>query len=80
MLPVTSPVPAAACATLRTISCVAAPCSSTAAAIEVATVEISSIRAVIWPIALAAWPVEAWIVAIWPVISSVAFAVWPAVP
>ncbi len=37
MLPVTSLVPVEACATLRTISWVAAPCSSTAAAIEVAT-------------------------------------------
>ncbi|WP_204324023.1 hypothetical protein, partial [Stenotrophomonas maltophilia] len=56
-----SPVPAAAWLTFLTISCVAAPCSSTAAAIEAATPEISRIRAEIDPIAVTAWPVEPWI-------------------
>lgn len=51
MLPVTSSVPAAACETLRTISCVAVPCSSTAAAMRAATESISRIRAVIVPMA-----------------------------
>ena len=43
MLPVTSPVPAAAWATLRTISWVAAPYCPTAAAIEVAVALMSRI-------------------------------------
>ena len=51
MLLVTPPVPLAAWATLRTISCVAAPCFSTAAAMPVATPLISWMRAVIEPIA-----------------------------
>ncbi len=42
------------CATLRTISWVAAPCCSTAAAIDVATPSISRIRPVIPPIAVTA--------------------------
>ncbi len=78
MVPVTSPVPDAAWETLRTMACIAAPCSSTAAAIEVATSLICSICAVIPPIATAAWPLVSWIAAICPVISSVARAVWPA--
>ncbi|MCJ2091050.1 ImmA/IrrE family metallo-endopeptidase, partial [Methylobacterium sp. J-072] len=44
----------------RTISWVAAPCSSTPAAIEVATPLISRIRPVMPPIAVTAWLVEAW--------------------
>jgi len=61
MLPVTSLVPVAAWATLRTISCVAAPCSSTAAAMEVAVALISRMRPVIPPIEATARPVEPWI-------------------
>ncbi len=75
---VTSPVPVAAWATLRTISCVAAPCSSTAAAMAVATPLISRMRPPIESMARTAWPVEAWIRAIWVAMSSVARAVWPA--
>ena len=75
MLLVTSLVQVAAWATLRTISCVAAPCSSTAAAIEVATESISRMRAVIPPIAETAWPVTPWICPICWLISSVALAV-----
>ncbi len=41
---VTSPVPDAASETLRTISCVAAPCCCTAAAMDEATVLISWMR------------------------------------
>ncbi len=52
MLVVTSLVPVEACETLRTISCVAAPCCSTAAAIEVATLLISRMRPVMPPIAV----------------------------
>ena len=48
---VTSLVPADAWATLRTISWVAAPCSSTAVAIEAATPAISRMRVPIPPIA-----------------------------
>ena len=47
MFLVTSLVPLAASATLRTISWVAAPCSSTAAAIEAATPLISRMRTTI---------------------------------
>ena len=54
MLCVTSPVPIAAWLTLRPISCVAAPCSSTLAAIEVATPLISRIRPVMPVIAVTA--------------------------
>ena len=75
MVLVTSPVPCAAWPTFLTISCVAAPCCSTAAAMLVATPLISWIRAVMPPIAVTAWPVEVWICAIWPEISLVAFAV-----
>jgi membrane protein implicated in regulation of membrane protease activity len=60
---------------LRAISCVAAPCSSTAAAIELA---ISLTRLIVVPIAAIAWtelPVVDWIALICVVISSVALAV-----
>ena len=53
-LRVTSPVPAAASLTFRTISCVAAPCSSTAAAMEFATSLISRMRIVMPPMAVTA--------------------------
>ncbi len=75
MLPVTSCVPAEACATLRTISCVAAPCCSTAAAMEVVTPSISRIRLVMPPIAVTACAVTPCTSPIWRVISSVAVAV-----
>src|SRR5665213_1284389 len=68
-------VPCAACCTLREISWVAAPCSSTAAAM---VDEISAIRPLVRPISLIAAPepcVAAWMPVIcWP-ISPVAFAV-----
>jgi len=51
MLLATRIVPAAVCCTLRVISCVAAPCSSTALAIVVA---ISAMRAMVPPISLMA--------------------------
>ncbi len=73
---ITSSAPAAAWATLRTISCVAAFCSSTAAAIAVVTLLISRMRAPKPPIADTAWAVESWIRAICEEISSVALAVW----
>ena len=76
MFEVTSAVPVDACATLRTISCVAAPCSSTAAAIVAATPLISRMRPAIPPIAPTVCPVTPWICAIWWLISSVALAVW----
>ncbi len=49
----------AAWLTLRAISCVAAPCCSTAAAIEAATASISRMRAVMPWIEPTACPVEA---------------------
>lgn len=71
-LPVTSPVPIAAWATLRTIFWVAAPRSSTAAAIKLATSLISRIRSVIPVIDETSWPVEAQVYPIWLAISPVA--------
>jgi len=70
----TSWVPAAACSTFLAISCVAAPCSSTAEAMPEAT---SSISAMILPmpaIASTACWVEFWMAAICVPISSVP---WP---
>src|ERR1700722_12559741 len=71
-------VPEAACCTLRVISCVAAPCSSIAAAIVVA---ISEMRPMVPPISLMA-TTDSWvadcIAVIWLLISLVALAVWAA--
>ena len=75
---VTDSVPVAASATLRTISWVAAPCSSTAAAMELAMPLISRMRPAMPSMAWTAWPVEPWIWAIWAEISAVALAVWSA--
>jgi len=76
MLLVTWLVPDEACETLRTISCVAAPCSSTAAAMVVAMVLISRIRPVIAPMAVMARSVTPCTSPICPAISSVARPVW----
>src|SRR6202035_4042751 len=71
-------VPLAACSMLRAISRVAAPCSSTAAAMVEA---ISEVWAMVPPISLMA-ATESWVAvcmpAIWLPISSVALAVWAA--
>ena len=61
---------------LRAISAVAAFCCSTAEAMVVAIRLVSSIVVAIWRIAQTASSVACCIPAIWPVISSVAFAVW----
>ena len=80
MLVATSPVPVEACWTLRAISWVAAPCSSTAEAMVVEMPLISSIVFWIELIASTVPLVAPWIWLIrWP-ISSVAFAVWLARP
>lgn len=75
MLEATSWVPCAACWTLRDISCVAIPCSSTAAAMAE---EISEIRPIVPLISLIA-TTESWVAAcisaIWWLISPVALAV-----
>ena len=76
----TSPVPAAACCTLRAISRVAEPCSSTAAAIVVAIPLISRMVSLMPPMATTQSPVADWIAVTWPAISSVALAVWLASP
>src|SRR5258708_14295258 len=71
----TCEVPSAARCTFREISCVAAPCSSTADAM---VAEISDIRAMVAPISLIAVTeslVADWMSAICWLISSVAFAV-----
>ena len=60
---------------LLDISCVAAPCSSTAAAIVDAISSTVLIVLLIEAIALTASPVALWIAATWLPISSVAFAV-----
>ncbi|MGY2932345.1 hypothetical protein ACVWZ6_001947 [Bradyrhizobium sp. GM6.1] len=76
MLLETSLVPPAACWMLRAISRVAAPCSSTAAAIVVVTSLISPmIRPMPW-MAPTADVVTDCMLAIWLRISSVALAVW----
>ena len=74
MLELTCWVPCAACCTLREISCVAAPCSSTAEAI---VDEISDIRPMVSPISLIALTdscVAAWMPEICALISPVALA------
>ena len=76
MFSVTSLVPLAAWPTLRTISWVAEPCSSTAAAIEVVTWLISPIRPLMVRIAPTACSVEAWMRPICSSISWVARVVW----
>jgi hypothetical protein len=71
-------VPVAACCTLRAISWVAEPCSSTAAAMAAA---ISLISLIVFPIPRmesTASLVAVWICVIWRAMSSVAFAVWVA--
>jgi hypothetical protein len=71
-------VPCAACCTVREISCVAAPCSSTAAAM---VDEISDMRPMVSPISLIAetepW-IAFWMPAICWLMSPVALAVWSA--
>ena len=69
-------VPCAARLALREISCVAAPCSSTALAMAVVTFSISCIDAATWRTASTALLVEVWMPATCWAISSVAFAVW----
>src|SRR5450631_1483794 len=72
----TSPVPVAACCTLRAISRVAEPCSSTAEAMVVATPLISRMVSLMPPIAVAQSAVADCMAVTCPAISSVAFAVW----
>ena len=76
MLLETSLVPPAACWMLRAISRVAAPCSSTAAAIAVVTSLISLIVLLMFLIAETAVVVTVCMLTICWRISSVAFAVW----
>ena len=76
MVPDTSDVPLAACSTLRAISWVAAPCSSTAEATEVVISLIWEMIAVICSLTFTASRVASWMPATWPPISSVALAVW----
>lgn len=62
--------------TFRAISLVAAPCCSTAEAMDVAILLTSSIVSLTPRMASTASRVAAWIWPIWAPISSVAFAVW----
>ena len=68
-------MPAAACWTLRAISAVAAPCSSTALAVDDAIWLISRITVSMPLMAVAASLVTPWIDEIWAAMSSVARAV-----
>ena len=78
MLLETSSVPSAARWTLRAISLVAAPCSSTALAVDVAIWLISRMTVSMPLMAVAASLVSLWIDEIWAAMSSVARAVWEA--
>src|SRR6185437_11287711 len=71
-------VPPAACCTLREISEVAAPCSSTAEAIVVATLLMVSMVEPMPSMAVTASPVACCMPETWLPISSVALAVWVA--
>jgi hypothetical protein len=75
MLLATCAVPSAACCTLRAMSCIAAPCSSTAAAMVDAMEETRSIVSPISLIALTDSRVAACMPEICALISSVALAV-----
>ena len=74
----TSAAPAAACCAFWAMPRVAAPCSSTAAAIDVVTSLIAVTRLPILSMAPAAPCVASCTSRTWPVMSSVALAVWVA--
>ena len=78
MFSATSRVPLAAASTPFAMFWVAAPCCSTAEEIDVV---ISLMRSIVSPMTLMAFtdsPVACCMLTIWALISSVAFAVWPA--